>query len=219
MCGSIFFGFLFGVIAFKALRRLAWARHHGWGGCGGMHGGPGCRGGHGGPGFHGGWGGFRGPGVGPHRRGFYRWGVRWNQGGFYPGDDLDGAGYAAPAGQAQTQAPTPTTGKSAEELIKGMDLNQRQRAEAQPVLALLKAQLGPSGAALEAALATVAAEQFDPAKVRAALQLDHAPPALAHDILDGLEHFHTILIPEQRESLRDALKITPAPGAPGTPSV
>lgn len=217
MCGSIFFGFLFGVIAFKALRRLAWARHHGFsGGCGHHGGGPGCRGGHGIHGWGGGFGGFRGPGAGPYRRSFYRWGTRWNQGGgFYPGDETDGAGYAAPA----APAPAPTTGKNAEELIKGMDLNQRQRAEAQPVLALLKAQLGPSGAALEAALATVAAEQFDPDKVRAALHLDHAPPALAHDILDGLEHFHTILIPEQRESLRDALKITPAAGAPGTPSV
>lgn len=91
-----------------------------------------------------------------------------------------------------------------DELVAGLELNQRQQEEARGVLGLIKEQLGDRSAQAHAALAAVAAEPFDRLEAEGALR--DVPPALRRELVDGLEHVHTILIPEQRAALRERLQ-------------
>ncbi len=93
--------------------------------------------------------------------------------------------------------------RSIDELLLGLDLNKRQQEEAQPILDRLVERTGKSGPRLTAALSAVAAERFD--RAQAERIFTDAPPEAGRELVDGLEHFHNILIPEQREHLRARL--------------
>ena len=113
--------------------------------------------------------------------------------------------------------PAPTrTYPAIDEVVAGLELNQRQQDEARGVLSLIKEQLGDRSAQAHAVLAAVAAEPFDRLEAEAALSA--VPPALRRELVDGLEHVHTILIPEQRAALRERLEAgAPKDKAAGTP--
>lgn len=179
MCHSWFFGLLLGIVAFKAIRFCAWRRWHAYngGGCGGRFGG-----GYGhGPGFGPGFG--DGAGCRGGRRGFFY----FRAGG---GHGIDNS-WAQPA-----QRPIG-------EVLRAIELNQRQQEEALPVITLLQEVAGPSGPRIEAALLAVAAAKFEPQIVEGLLaDVPHGP---RRELIDGLEHLHNILIAEQRETLREQL--------------
>ena len=90
------------------------------------------------------------------------------------------------------------------ELVRDLELNARQQEEAQPVLTQLREQLGGSQLRLRGALAAVAAEGFD--RARAESVVTDVAPEVRLQLLEGLEHLHDILIPEQREVLRARLQ-------------
>lgn len=160
MCCSMLFGFLVGVVIFRALRRWSCFRMgHGCGGCRRWDGGPGWRS------YHA----PRGDGYGP---------------GFN----------VVPA--------TPV--RPLDELVAGLELNQRQASEAAPLFSLIRERFGQTGPATQTALQILAAERFDPGPLLP--QLGGLPDAVRGDLVDGLEHVHTILILEQREALRRALQ-------------
>ena len=190
MCGSIFFGVLVGIMALKAARRWMYFR----GGCGPAA----MRCGHRGACGHG-----HGPGHGhghnhDGRFMFYRWS---NEHGH-------GAGFASR---------TPAA-RSLQELVRGLELNQRQRDEAAPVLTLIEEWLGGNGPRVDATLLTIASERFEPVVLHGLLS--ELPEPIQRQLIEGLEHLHTILIPEQKEALRRELtqKKAPASTPPsGTP--
>jgi Spy/CpxP family protein refolding chaperone len=95
-------------------------------------------------------------------------------------------------------------GISLGEVVQSLELSQRQREEAQPVLAQLRELLGHSPLRLRSALAAVATEPFDRARAEA-ITAELTADARQR-LVDGLEHLHTILIPEQRQVLRDLLR-------------
>jgi hypothetical protein len=101
----------------------------------------------------------------------------------------------------------PGLGKSIEELAGALDLNARQQQEAAPALTRLREYLGERGPHMEAALSAVAGERFDRQRLQDLLAHPSlvVPPEVTRELLDGLEHLHNILIPEQREALRDQL--------------
>ncbi len=128
----------------------------------------------------------------------------WRYGGFGPFGGHGGHWARAGAG------PAAATGRPLEELVRGLDLSTRQQQEATPILGLAREHLGGSGPRLEGALAAVAGERFDRARAEEALA--DSPPEVRRELLDGLEHLHNILIPEQREHLRAQLSgNTPPP--------
>jgi hypothetical protein len=186
MCGSIFLGIFFGALAVKAMRRMAYHRH---GGCGARGGGGGCGpcGGHAGKRFL-----------------YYRWG------GGHPGGHARAEGAWGIHGAGAKVAAKPIA-----EVLRSLELNERQRQEAAPVLALAQEWIGPAGPRIEAALLAVAAERFEPVLVEALLE--GAPENIRREVVEGLEHLHTILIAEQREQLRTQLsrgKSDPTPSGP-----
>lgn len=189
MCHSWFFGLLLGIVAFKAVRFCAWRRWHAHngGGCGGRFGG-----GYGhGPGFG------DGAGCRGGRRGFFY----FRAGGH--GHGIDNS-WAQPA-----QRPIG-------EVLRTLELNQRQQEEALPVITLLQEVAGSSGPRIEAALLAVAAAKFEPQIVEGVLA--DVPPGPRRELVDGLEHLHNILIAEQRETLREQLSRKTSPTqAPSSP--
>lgn len=100
------------------------------------------------------------------------------------------------------------------EIVRDLELNARQQEEAQPVLTQLREQLGHSPLRFRGALSAVAAESFD--RARAERVVDGVAPDQRGKLLEGLEHLHNILIPEQREVLRARLQGQGA-GAAGEP--
>lgn len=193
MCGSILFGFLFGIVLSKIARRAYWRFHGGGGGCGGGSCGSGFRGryrsfgyGHGGPWGHG------------HGGSFRAWGVA----GFSPYSD------GGPGAEAQGQTDYNAAGKSGktvDELFGGLELSQRQRAEAAPVLVLVKGVFGSRGATVETVLASLQSETFDAAAIERGIAGRPLPNGVRQELFEGLEHLHTILITEQRQALKTAL--------------
>ncbi len=125
-------------------------------------------------------------------------GARWG-GGDHSGLDRDFRG--APFSDGSGAARTPS--RPIEELLLGLDLNQRQKEEAQPIFDRLAEFFGRSGPRLSAALSAIAAERFDRGQVEALFA--GASPEVRRDLPDGMEHVHNILIPEQREHLRARL--------------
>ncbi len=72
---------------------------------------------------------------------------------------------------------------------------------------------------LSVLLGAVGGETFDRAKVEAAVGAEGDKlQALKKEILDGIEHVHNILTPEQREQLRAILARYAAPRWGGPPS-
>jgi hypothetical protein len=121
------------------------------------------------------------------RRGHWRWG------GYGAGPAGGGGGEGAKA-----------TGRPLEAFVGGLELSERQHAEAAPVFSFLRERLGSSGQRIEAALSVLAAERFDPTPLLALT--GELPQGLQRELVDGLEHVHTILISEQREHLRRELE-------------
>lgn len=218
---SMVLGFFVGALAFKALRHALY--FHGGGchvrrfgpygvayygrGCGGGYG-PGFGPGFGGPGVGGsgfagsGFAGGCGPGAGPGRGG---WAVGYGGPGWHDGWDPRGEGAAR--GVARGKA----TGVTLDEATRSLELHERQRAEAEPVLNRVKEWLGSRGPRIEAVLTALAAERFD---VDSLLPIvAELPPTERRELLEGLEHLHTILISEQREVLRKALGLSSPPSS------
>jgi hypothetical protein len=145
-------------------------------------------------------GGFR-PHHGPcrgGRRGF----VCFRSGGYGEAD------FGGPAGSQGT--------RPINQVLKSLELNQRQQEEALPVLTLLQEVAGSSGPRIEAVLLAVAAARFEPQLVEGVLA--DVPPGPRRELVDGLEHLHNILIPEQRETLREQLVRKPKTGPTPPPS-
>lgn len=132
------------------------------------------------------------------RRGF----VYFRAGGFGEGD------FGVPPG---SQSARPIS-----QVLKSLELNQRQQEEALPVLTLLQEVAGSTGPRVEAALLAVAAARFEPQLVEGILA--DVPPGPRRELVDGLEHLHNILIPEQRETLREQLARKPKTGPTPPPS-
>lgn len=212
---SMILGFFVGAIAFKALRHAMF--FHG-GGCHVRRFGPYGRGYYGrgfGPGFGPGFAGPGcGPGFGPGRGyggadcagpGFQAgWNNGWNHDWNHGWDPRDEAAFAS-RGPTRSKA----TGISLDEVTKGLELHERQRAEAEPVLSRVKEWLGSRGPRVEAVLLVLAADRFDGESLLPLLA--ELPPTERRELVEGLEHLHTILISEQREVLRKALGISSAP--------
>jgi hypothetical protein len=85
-------------------------------------------------------------------------------------------------------------------LAGGLDLSSRQREDAGDVLARLD-EAGVRGEQLRAVLAHAGADTFEPILVEEALGWRDLG-AREKEILDGVEHLHHILTPEQRDKLR-----------------
>lgn len=95
-------------------------------------------------------------------------------------------------------------------LMNELELNQRQREEVKEVFSKIKesfiASRGGRVANIEAILGSVAGENFDRAKAESAIAGEGEKlAALRKEIIDGFEHVHNILTPEQREKLRSVL--------------
>lgn len=225
---SIVLGFFVGVLAFKALRHALY--FHG-GGCGGYR-----HGYRGGPGFGPGYGGYGrgyghgfGPGYGGCGAGYgpRRYGPGYGPGcgpGYGPGWADRGGwgphGYPGAGDERQEGEPGFEAGQavrarvkniSLDEATRGLELHERQRAEAEPVLNRLKEWLGSRGPRISAVLIVLSQERFEGEALGPIL--GDLPPSERRELYEGLEHLHTILIPEQRESLRRALGFGPAPSA------
>lgn len=184
MCHSLLFGLLIGALATRLFFRMRYLRHFGGGCYGGRCGGR--------------FGRFEGRFDGG----------RWRAG--FPGapfgvGQAGATGAAGAAGQAgaAAQAAGAAAQRPVAELVGGLELNPRQQVEVSTVLALLTEQVGDRGLQASAALRAVASEPFD--RMGAEDALATVAPALRRELVDGLEHVHTILIPEQREVLRKAL--------------
>lgn len=190
MCCTTLFGFIVGVVIFKVFRRwMSWRWGYGGGSCGGF-------------------GGHDGGGCGGHRRAYNRWnyagsynhgqgsGSAANAGGF--------AGSAASDSGANAASSSAASGRPIDDLVRSLELNLRQKEEAAPVFALIKQRLGVVGPRVDAALNVVAGDRFDPTPLIA--QLGELPEPFQHELVEALEHLHTILISEQREQLRRELQ-------------
>ncbi|MSP59433.1 MAG: hypothetical protein EXR72_03660 [Myxococcales bacterium] len=90
------------------------------------------------------------------------------------------------------------------EALRGLDLNPRQRDEAREVLDSVRRTVGAESQRLTELLDAVGAEPFDRARAEAAMR--GLTEGAAREVLDGLEHLHNILTPEQRERLRASLQ-------------
>lgn len=197
MCGALLVGLIFGALALKAMRRWAYFHHGGYG--------PGPHGfGHGhGCGAHGGHFGHRG-----RRFMYYRWAGPGGHGeGRWGGYGMDDNPFGVRSGGRYPSATKPIP-----EILRSLELNERQQQEATPVLALAQEWLGPAGPRIEAALLAIAADRFEPVLIEGLLA--DAPEGVQRELTEGLEHLHTILIAEQREQLRNHLsRKKPAPAA------
>jgi hypothetical protein len=221
---SIVLGFFVGALAFKALRHAMY--FHG-GGCGGYrHGyrggppwGPGYGRGYGpgyGAGCGSGYGARRhGPGWGPGWADRSGWGFHGHPGA-YGGDDPRGFD-GEPGFDGGQAVRARVKNVSLDEATRGLELHERQRAEAEPVVNRLKEWLGSRGPRISAVLTVLSQERFDAEALGPIL--GDLPPTERRELFEGLEHLHTILIPEQRESLRRALGLSQAPSGQSPPSV
>lgn len=92
--------------------------------------------------------------------------------------------------------------------LRGLDLNDRQRADAREVLGRIKESIADERArAFDDLIGAVGGETFDRARAESAIAAaPRVPEGARKEILDGLEHLHNILTPEQRAKLRDTLK-------------
>jgi hypothetical protein len=138
---------------------------------------------------------------------YYRWGGGWG------GRHGHGGGYGAYGsedGAFGVRSGRPAS-KPISEVLRSLELNDRQRQEAAPVLALAQEWLGPAGPRIEAALLAVAGDRFEPVLVEGLLE--GAPEPVRRELTEGLEHLHTILISEQREQLRNQLSRGKTAGA------
>jgi hypothetical protein len=194
MCCGTLLGFIVGVVVFKIFRRwAAWRFGHGGGSC-----------------HH------RGSGCGGHGRGYNRWSNygpghgAWDRGGAAQGSDFGAStsagGSSGSSGGADNSAASAAaaTGRPIDDLVRVLELNQRQKDEALPVLSLIKQRLGVLGPRVELALSVIASDRFAPEPLIA--QLGDLPDFVQGELIDALEHLHTILISEQREALRKELQ-------------
>jgi hypothetical protein len=191
---SMILGFFVGALAFKALRYSLLCHGGGWharrfGPYGVAFYGRGCGSGYGGSGYGGP--GYGGPGYGPGRG--------WSGPGFGFHEGWDPRAEGMVRGVARGKA----TGITLDEVTRSLELHERQRAEAEPVLSRVKEWLGSRGPRVEAVLTVLAAERFDGEALLPIVA--ELPPTERRELLEGLEHLHTILISEQREVLRKAL--------------
>jgi Spy/CpxP family protein refolding chaperone len=102
--------------------------------------------------------------------------------------------------------------------LRGLDLNQRQKEDARDVLGKIRESIAAERArTLDDLLGAVGGDGFDRAKAEAALAREpHLPEGARKEILDGLEHLHNILTPEQRAHLRATLAGEPPASPPQT---
>jgi hypothetical protein len=88
------------------------------------------------------------------------------------------------------------------EVLGKLELSQRQSEEAEEVFAAIGQALGDQykrWAEVDMALGSAGGVEFDRQSADASLPL---PAAQRRELVDGLEHLHTILTGEQRERLR-----------------
>ena len=89
-------------------------------------------------------------------------------------------------------------------LARDLELNARQNDEVQEVFAMIRETLGArfeEWGDLDLALAAIAVEPFDRARAEAAFGAV-SDPARKKELVDGIEHIHNILTPEQRARLQ-----------------
>ena len=175
MCTA--FAVLGTILIAKMAFRMAHFRRHGYaGGCGGWHR------------LH------HHPGFGGSFRGGPR--GRFRSRGPIDLGDLDDV--------ESMQARTPDVAVKIDEILRSLDLNARQAAEAGDVLATVRAAVGPdhyaSGKGIILALRASAKLPFDDDLAEAAIG-DRVAPAAAKEAVDALEHLHNILTDEQRTTL------------------
>jgi len=194
MCCGTLLGFIVGVVVFKIFRRwAAWRFGYGGHSCG--HFGSGC---------------------GGHHRSYNRWRNygpghgAWDRGGAAQGSDFGastGAGSGAGSGSNSSSSAgsgAASSGRPIDDLVRVLELNQRQKDEAAPVFSLIKQRLGVLGPRVDLALSVIAGDRFEPEPLLA--QLGDLPDFVQHELCEALEHLHTILINEQREALRKELQ-------------
>jgi hypothetical protein len=128
----------------------------------------------------------------------------------YAGEGCGGAGFrharwrgrGADVGAA---VPVVDAGARVSEVLGKLELNQRQREEADQVFARIAQVLGADygrWARAELALSAASGEEFDRGAASAAFDL---PEARRAELVDELEHLHTILTSEQRARLAQEL--------------
>ena len=103
------------------------------------------------------------------------------------------------------------------EVLAALELNQRQKEESDEVFATIRDALGgrrfTRWESLGEVLEAIGSEPFDRAQVELAVDAEgKALAGLKKEIVDGVEHLHDILTPEQRATLRGKLA-----GAPPEP--
>lgn len=94
------------------------------------------------------------------------------------------------------------------EALSKLELNQRQAEESRDVFARIAQVLGAdyrNWARVDLAFSAAAGGEFDREAAAAALEV---PGALGQELVDGLEHFHTILTSEQRAKLAEVIRPT-----------
>jgi hypothetical protein len=190
MCCGTLLGFIVGVVVFKIFRRwAAWRFGSGGHSCG--HFASGC---------------------GGHYRSYNRWRNYgpghggWDRGGAAQGSDFGAASNSNAGSNVGSSAASSaaSTGRPIDDLVRVLELNQRQKDEAAPVLSLIKQRLGVLGPRVDLALVVIAGDRFEPEPLLA--QLGDLPDFVQHELCEALEHLHTILISEQREALRKELQ-------------
>ncbi len=123
----------------------------------------------------------------------------WRRHGQQLGADITGAG----GGQVfvRNEAPIVDVRSELSALFGSLELAEAQRDEVDDVMAIARRSVGDERFArwtgLVAALGVVAEDTFDPIRVAGALG-----PNANKQLVDGLEHLHNILLPEQAEQLR-----------------
>jgi hypothetical protein len=106
------------------------------------------------------------------------------------------------------QAPAPTVKLS--EVLGALELNQRQKEEADGVFDTIRTALGgrrfTRWESLGEVLGAIGSEPFDRAAVELAVDAEgRALAGLKKEIVDGVEHLHDILTVEQRGTLREKM--------------
>jgi Spy/CpxP family protein refolding chaperone len=107
-------------------------------------------------------------------------------------------------------------------LFQELDLSQGQREAFDEIFAELKESLGglrdEGRGGMDAVVAALTREEFDRAAVDAAAERQgHALGKLREQLVHALERAHAILIPEQREKLRQLLRLAGDPTPDGGP--
>ena len=156
----------------------------------------------------GGYGNFRGGCGGGHGwRG-------WRRHGQQLGADFRGGGGG---GQVfvRNEAPIVDVREQLSALFGSLELAEAQRDEVDDVMAIARRSVGDAGFArwtgLVAALGVVAEDTFDPIRVAGALG-----PNANKQLVDGMEHLHNILLPEQAEQLKAGVAAVLRSSAPNS---